>query len=608
MKAMRILMVALLGAAAVAIGNGCSDSGDHLSPQFDAEVEALSVTFGGDDVIFFDFEESKRLEAQVSGAAKVEVEAPEGWTAGYADGGVTVTAPSVKGEGSGMITVTATNAAGESRAASQRVHLNASVPEVAFVDEGTLLFAAGETRALALKTAYVVRAEAAVPDGWKASYEEGLLQVQAPATAAEGALRGEIVLTVFGRDDALSAAAKIAVRLDVDPVRLDADGTANCYIVSEAGYYSFDACVMGNGVYSYTYTLDDVAQQVNILPSAEATDASLRPAGVKLLWQDSPDMIREVALVDGRIEVVVKHIRANALVAALDADGAVLWSWHLWGTPRPVEQAYPANDFGRSYTMLDRNLGAWAARPGEEGVCGLLYEWGRKDPFVGGALAKQQGYESVPFSDDWSHPVYDIDGQRVHFESVGSVESIGTMIYAIRHPMTYLYGPTIDGKGMLHWHWNSSDLLVWGNPTGYMGTRGLKAMYDPCPPGYMLPAADVWYDSDTFGDDDNAFVWDEVNGGRSINLGGTEVYYPSAGYRDYSEFRGFNYGEGRLWHVGYYGDYWSNSPSLTRNNQAGTVHLQFSYYMRITKSYMLMMSNEGYRASGHSVRCMKDAE
>lgn len=604
MRTIRTLTGSLLCAAAVAIGNGCTESGDHLSPQFDAEVEALAVTFGGDEVIFFESEESKTLEARVTGAAKVDVEAPEGWTAGYADGGVTVKAPSAKGEASGVITVRATNAAGASREASQWVRLNATAPEVAFVDEGTLLLAPGETRTLALRTAHVVRTEAEAPFGWKASCEEGSVQVQAPASAAEGALRGEIVVTAYGRDDASSASARLAVVLQADPVRLDAGGTANCYIVSEAGYYSFDASVMGNGVYRFTAD----GQQFNILPSEEATDASLQPSGVKLLWQDSPDMIREVALVDGRIEVVVNHIRANALVAALDASGTVLWSWHLWGTPRPVEQPYPANDFDRSYTLLDRNLGAWASRPGEEGVCGLLYQWGRKDPFVGGAQAKQQGYESVPFSDDRSHPVYDIEGQRVRFESVGALESIGTMIYAIRNPMTYLYGPKVGDTGYLHWLWSSTAHLAWGNPTGYTGTTGIKVIYDPCPPGYRLPAADVWYDSDTFGDDDNAFLWDEVNGGRSINLGGMEVYYPSAGYRDYTEFRGYDYGEGRLWHVGYYGDYWSNSPSITRNNQTGTTHFQFSYYMRITKAYALPMTNEGYRASGSSVRCMKDTE
>lgn len=186
MRTIRTLTGSLLCAAAVAIGNGCTESGDHLSPQFDAEVEALAVTFGGDEVIFFESEESKTLEARVTGAAKVDVEAPEGWTAGYADGGVTVKAPSAKGEASGVITVRATNAAGASREASQWVRLNATAPEVAFVDEGTLLLAPGETRTLALRTAHVVRAEAEAPFGWKASARRGRCRCRRPRRLPKG--------------------------------------------------------------------------------------------------------------------------------------------------------------------------------------------------------------------------------------------------------------------------------------------------------------------------------------------------------------------------------------------------------------------------------------
>ena len=33
--------------------------------------------------------------------------------------------------------------------------------------------------------------------------------------------------------------------------------------------------------------------------------------------------------------------------------------------------------------MMDRNLGATSATPGNVGSLGLLYQWGRKDPFLG---------------------------------------------------------------------------------------------------------------------------------------------------------------------------------------------------------------------------------
>ncbi len=602
MKTLKMLTAALLAAASVLAINGCTESTDHDPAIFDNDLAPLAVTFGGDEVIFFEYDEQKVLEATVSGAEAVETEAPEGWSALYADGRVTVTAPAtVDGAELGMVTVRVSSAAAGNRQASQRVCLNTAAPEAKFVDEGPIGFGAGEKRSLRIESSYVTRFEAAAPEGWTAEVGKGEVQVTAPASAADGAMQGEVVLTAYGRDDLVSTTASIVVRLEIESTPLDGEGTANCYIVSTPGYYSFDAQVMGNGV----FRCSDDQKTVNLLPGEDMTDATLKPAFARLLWQDSPDMIGDVALIDGRIAVVVKHIGGNAVIAATDADGEILWSWHLWGTARPNEQVYPANEFGRSYTMLDRNLGAWGSRPGEAGVGGLLYQWGRKDPFVSGIQARQIGWEPIPFDDEWSHPVYDLRGERVRFASQAATEKVGTMLYSIRNPMTYLYGAKINDTSYVHWLWSSAAHFVWGNPLGYSGYSGTKTIYDPCPPGYQAPAADVWYDKATFGDEE-VFVWDEANGGRSIVLNGQEIYYPAAGYRNYGEFPGQDFGQGRLWHVGGYGDYWSNSPSIWANNQTGVHHTLFSYYWRITKSYTLIMSNEGYRASGNAIRCMKE--
>ncbi len=67
----------------------------------------------------------------------------------------------------------------------------------------------------------------------------------------------------------------------------------------------------------------------------------------------------------------------NAVVAAKDESGKILWSWHIWMTDQPQEHIY-INDAG---TLMDRNLGATSAAPDEYSV-GLMYQWGRKDPFI----------------------------------------------------------------------------------------------------------------------------------------------------------------------------------------------------------------------------------
>ena len=77
----------------------------------------------------------------------------------------------------------------------------------------------------------------------------------------------------------------------------------------------------------------------------------------------------------------------NAVVAIYDMedadaeDATILWSYHIWVTD-VADQPFGVNSKGNSYTVMDRNLGAVSATPGDAGAIGLLYQWGRKDPFV----------------------------------------------------------------------------------------------------------------------------------------------------------------------------------------------------------------------------------
>ena len=93
----------------------------------------------------------------------------------------------------------------------------------------------------------------------------------------------------------------------------------------------------------------------------------------------------------------------NGMIAAYDANDAILWSWHIWvtdynpdatgnetvlepSTKRKQKYAY-RNDIS-SLPMMDRNLGAlegYTSVPADEiaksRTNGLHYQWGRKDPF-----------------------------------------------------------------------------------------------------------------------------------------------------------------------------------------------------------------------------------
>ena len=91
------------------------------------------------------------------------------------------------------------------------------------------------------------------------------------------------------------------------------------------------------------------------------------------------DLVKNVSYSNGEITFRATDRKGNAVIAAKDAAGNILWSWHIWLTDQPVEHVYKNN----AGTVMDRNLGATSATPGDIGALGLLYQWGRKDPFLG---------------------------------------------------------------------------------------------------------------------------------------------------------------------------------------------------------------------------------
>ncbi len=108
--------------------------------------------------------------------------------------------------------------------------------------------------------------------------------------------------------------------------------------------------------------------------------------------------------------------------------------------------------------MMDRNLGATSATPGDVGALGLLYQWGRKDPFLGASsistnvLAKSTGI--------WP-------------SAVSSSTSVGTVDYVTANPTTF-----VMSSSPYDWHYSSRDNTLW---------QSEKSIYDPCPAGWRVP-------------------------------------------------------------------------------------------------------------------------
>ncbi len=116
-------------------------------------------------------------------------------------------------------------------------------------------------------------------------------------------------------------------------------------------------------------------------------------------------------------------------------------------------------------------FGAMGVSPGADSR-GMLYQWGRKDPFVGTAgtsvnpfpVVYKPGYE------------YDYAGGRI---------GGNTLVYSILHPTHFITGIERDGsEGPYIGDWViPSNPNWWGNASnGYYSDENDKSIYDPCPP------------------------------------------------------------------------------------------------------------------------------
>ena len=282
-----------------------------------------------------------------------------------------------------------------------------------------------------------------------------------------------------------------------DEFDLSSSQTANCYIVSEAGDYKF------------TPTKGNSDERVGEI------------ASVEVLWETfgtdvTPSigaLVKNVKYEGGVIsfETPSTFTEGNAVIAAKDANGIILWSWHIWLTDQPREQVY----YNKAGTLMDRNLGATSATPGDVGALGLLYQWGRKDPFL----------SSSSISDDI------VANSTLTWPSnVGSDASTGTIEYATANPTTYIDFVHIAGCKEMdkNYDWFYTGSFLTDNTRW---TNGVKTVYDPCPVGWRVPDGGdngIW-DKAARGD----YTYDITNQGADLSgifSSDSVVWYPAGWY------------------------------------------------------------------------------
>ena len=427
---------------------------------------------------------------------------------------------------------------------------------------------------------------------------------------------------------------RVTIAEDVDVVE------ANCGMVTPGGAAMFS-----------------VEDRKKGLTGAKASDLPLKQwakgAGYVpvVIWQDGQGLVQSIGYdkEQGYVTVMTDRDKGagNVVVGLYPAgtttsnytDKDCLWSWHVWVTDyRPDgtkdyglgENSYASVDGGQVHTygsqftatnpgkvIMDRNLGATktyytAPASGDntaDQAFGLFYQWGRKDPFP-----RATGADIDPSSaTSETINIYDIDNQilteddtgykKTDIKTGGVVSDNNSLVYAVAHPLTFIY----NGSAPHDWYatlaGNRNDAL-WGDKT-------IKSVYDPCPEGWRVAPNKTWSDftrttdnaqplNGTFPyyiegspkEDGESGDYDITNGRlykvSSSGEGTPLAWYPAPGYRHYAS--------GALGGVGNYGSSWSSAVVAGGYN----AHSLYFYTQGLSPT------NANYRASGLQVRCLQE--
>ncbi len=337
-------------------------------------------------------------------------------------------------------------------------------------------------------------------------------------------------------------------------IDLSKEGVANCYVISSAGDYRF------------------------LVSSSELITAD----AAALVWESAQDMITDIRIESGKdgsyISFKASSKAGNALICATK-DDIIVWSWHIWHPKTQITGLKADN----GYTVMNMNLGAMSDAYKERilDTYGLLYQWGRKDPFPGSPTITGTT-STMPMT------VYNSKGKAVAIDHTSWTSTeCNTMEYAIAHPTTVIsnmaqYSITRD------WLKDGDDNL-W------------DPIYDPCPAGWRVPPADAFKyatASGGYSEDTSTF---RVEG--SYTNGWLLILDPDKGVKSFFPATGRYDGQYAMLYgsvAGLWGNYWSNSPYI------GGIADGMGYCLLSFQQKSMSPAAGGSRADAYSVRCVAD--
>jgi hypothetical protein len=269
--------------------------------------------------------------------------------------------------------------------------------------------------------------------------------------------------------------------------------TANCYMVAP-------------GATSEAIPISRARQYGGMPAEAEVE--------LEILWDDNNVISATPTLTGSKFTVTTTDNPGNAVIGIKDkATGDIYWSWHIWVTDYDPdnEELVWINPNSPTYTFMDRNLGATEAELSLAGR-GLLYQWGRKDPFPG-TKSGTAGYASLDVFEGMS------DAGTPGPFSLHGLSQTNALLQSIRNPKRFYRGESSNNG----YNWLPSfDASLWNKDNN-------KTIYDPCPLGWRVPAV---FDGVTPPYDGlHVPGWNPGDTG-GVNLG-KNAKFPAPGYREY---------------------------------------------------------------------------
>ena len=447
--------------------------------------------------------------------------------------------------------------------------------------------------------------------------------------------RMAIIEVIAGSAPDTAVARFKLVQLGDEVVDLSAEATANCYIAPTQTALKFRADVKGNGEnrdnsrYVPTYGVKiEGASYADVV--WEATYDGDKTRSVRIIE-------KEPVYADGYVYLSTGDIEGNALVAVYDGGGKLLWSWHLWVTDADIELS-EANGL----QWMDRNLGALTADMDNIANRGMIYQWGRKEPFLPSPAgyvvmpthSYDDNYDLTETEEEYNRIQAEIEAKRIvvnvnnpqtgdgeyEWEYVGypapvALNAPGNVEYALEHPTTFLAcrSDIPIGEYLFDWYMqqdlmNTSGVLMqsesqlWG--AAEPGTE-YKTLFDPCPPGYCVPPRGAFgeipseyacsYVSDEWTKEDYGWRWS----------GGNGDFFPATGNFDVSGLIGETSEKMLYWTAESFGN------GTSGFGKAATLFVAFNdvyygIYPLLDAAVASSWYSYGARAYGAALRCVKE--